>query len=234
MALPRLNDTPKYELVIPSTQKSALYRPFLVKEQKVLMMASESQDKKAILRAITDTINACVEDIDVTSLTTYDVDYIFTMIRTKSVGETSELNISCAECAHDNAVKVNLDNIEVKGEIRSNVVPLTDTINITMKHPSYEYLMNNTIKDDASTTEIMMNLIATCLDTVQDDEEMTKISDEPIEEVKAFIDALTTEQFTKITDYLEGIPTIELDISFDCEECNHHNERKLKGLEDFF
>lgn len=197
-------------------------------------MAGESQDKKAVLRAITDTIAACAEDIDMPSLTTYDVDYIFTMIRTKSVGETSELNITCSNCEHDNPVKVNLDDIQVKGELKDNRIALTDTISVKMKHPSYEYLMNNVAKNDDSPTEIMMHLLISCLDTVYDDEEMTKISDEPYEEVRNFVEALTSEQFTKITEYLEGIPTIELDIDFYCESCQHHNERKLKGIEDFF
>ena len=115
MALPKLNEVPKYDLVIPSLNETVRFRPFLVKEQKVLMLGYESQNKKEILKAIIETIDACVSgNVDLNRLTTYDVDYMFTKIRAKSVGETADIQISCSNCQEMNDVKVNLDSIEVK------------------------------------------------------------------------------------------------------------------------
>ena len=234
MALPKLNDSPQYDLVIPSTQKEVRYRPFLVKEQKVLLLAGESQDKKSVLRAIMDTISSCVEDVNINELTTYDIDYMFTMIRTKSVGESSKLMMNCSNCDADNEVEVKLDDIKVEGTIQDNEIQLTDSIIIKMKHPSYDYFLQNTIADNTPETEVMMELLINCIDTVSTDNEIIAIRDEPRQEIQDFIDSLTTTQFEKLTGYLQNMPSIKLDIEFYCSECNHHNERQLKGLEDFF
>ena len=234
MALPKLNDSPQYDLVIPSTQKEVRYRPFLVKEQKVLLLAGESQDKKSVLRAIMDTIGSCVENVNINELTTYDVDYMFTMIRTKSVGESSQLMMQCSNCSADNEVSIRLDDIKVEGTIQDNEIKLTDDITVKMKHPSYDYFLQNAITDDTPQTEVMMELLINCIDTVATEDEVIAIRDEPREEVKAFIDSLTTTQFEKLTGYLENMPSIKQDVEFYCTECNHHNERQLKGLEDFF
>ena len=116
MALPKLNDTPKYSVKIPSTQKTVRFRPFLVKEEKVLLLAMESDDTKDIVLAILDTISACVADnIDVKKLTTYDVEYLFTQIRAKSVGETTSVSIECESCKEKNQVTVDINSIQVHG-----------------------------------------------------------------------------------------------------------------------
>src|SRR5210317_1903295 len=113
MALPKLNDTPKYDIVIPSTKANVKFRPFLVKEQKVLLIAMESQDQTQILNAIVDTIRACAQsDINVAKLTAFDIEYLFTKIRSKSVGEKATVAIKCSECEHSNKVDVNLDKID--------------------------------------------------------------------------------------------------------------------------
>ena len=115
MALPKLNDVPKYEITIPSTDKKVYFRPFLVKEQKVLLIALESQDEKQILQAVVDTIKACIyEDIEIDKLAIFDLEYIFLQIRGKSVGETADLIMKCRECNHENKVKVDLEEIKIK------------------------------------------------------------------------------------------------------------------------
>src|SRR6056300_818118 len=117
MALPKLNETPKYEVEIPSTGKTVRFRPYLVKEEKVLMMAFESGDQKAALRAIVDTIEACIVDkIDATNLATFDVEYLFTQIRSKSVGESSTLMIKCKECEKQNEYKFDVSQVNVNVE----------------------------------------------------------------------------------------------------------------------
>src|SRR5210317_107060 len=114
MALPRINESPKYKVKIPSTGKEVFYRPFYVKEQKVLLMAMEAEDQELILKAMVDTIVACVEgQINPNHLSTFDVEYMFTKIRAKSVGETTNIFLECTECQHKNEVQLNLDNIEM-------------------------------------------------------------------------------------------------------------------------
>ena len=114
MALPRINETPNYDLIVPSTQQKISFRPFLTKEQKILLMALETQDNRKILGAITDTIAACSPNIDLSKLTTFDVEYIFTQMRAKSVGERSKVSIKCAECAHQNEISIDLEKIKMQ------------------------------------------------------------------------------------------------------------------------
>ena len=136
MALPRLNENSQYELTIPSNKEVIHYRPFLVKEQKVLMIAYESQDRGQILLGMLNTIEACVkEEVDVKKLSTFDVDYIFTQIRGKSVGETSDILIKCENvaCGTDNEVKINLESIKVDVGDRDMLIPITDDVSVRMR-----------------------------------------------------------------------------------------------------
>ena len=115
MALPQLkNDVPKYEMTVPSTGQKVKYRPFLVKEQKVLLVAFESQDNRQILNSMLDCLSSCVPDVKLTDLATFDVDYMFTQVRSKSVGETSTVMHACKECNEENEVKIRLDEIKVQ------------------------------------------------------------------------------------------------------------------------
>jgi len=237
MALPKLNDVPKYDLVIPSLNETIRFRPFLVKEQKVLMLGYESQNKKEILKAILETIDACVTgEFDLHRLTTYDVDYMFTKIRSKSVGETADIQISCQECQEMNDVKVNLDSIEVKDKKDTNVVKLTNSISVKLRHPTYSYFMQSStfFEEGRTQADIMMDLIVSCLDSVLTEEEAIKISDESNEEVIAFIDSLSTSQFEIITNWVENMPSLQAEIQFKCTHCDTENTKTLKGLDDFF
>jgi hypothetical protein len=237
MALPKLNEIPKYDLVIPSLNETVRFRPFLVKEQKVLMLGYESQNKKEILKAIIETIDACVSgDVDLNRLTTYDVDYMFTKIRAKSVGETADIQISCSNCQEMNDVKVNLDSIEVKDKKETNTVKLTDEISVKLRHPTYNYFMTSStfFTEGRSETDMTMDLIVSCLDSVLTEEEAIKISDESHEEVLAFVDSLSTSQFELITKWVENMPSLQTEIKFKCKHCDTENTKLLKGLDDFF
>ena len=237
MALPKLNEIPKYDLVIPSLNETVRFRPFLVKEQKVLMLGYESQNKKEILKAIIETIDACVSgNVDLNRLTTYDVDYMFTKIRAKSVGETADIQISCSNCQEMNDVKVNLDSIEVKDKKETNTVKLTDEISVKLRHPTYNYFMTSStfFTEGRSETDMTMDLIVSCLDSVLTTEEAIKISDESHEEVIAFVDSLSTSQFELITKWVENMPSLQTEIKFKCTHCDTENTKLLKGLDDFF
>ena len=188
MALPKLNDVPKYELTIPSTDKKVYFRPFLVKEQKVLMMALETQDDKQILKSITDTIEACLEeDINVNTLATFDVEYMFTQIRAKSVGETTEILAECTHCNAQNKVKVKLDDIKIDVNKDDQIIKLNELYTIKMRYPKYTSMISKD-EGETSVTKVLYNLVMTCLDELRTENEIIKFDDEPESEVVSFIE----------------------------------------------
>jgi hypothetical protein len=235
MALPRLNDAPQYELVIPSSGKPAKFRPFLVKEQKVLLIAFESQDKKQILNSVLDTIEACCPSIEKYKLTSFDVDYIFTQIRTKAVGESTTIVAKC-KCGHENDVLVNLDNAELKNMNEIDVIKITDDISLKMKWPSYYEIINNEIitSNTSSNTQIIYETIKMSIDSVMTEEELIQIKDETPEEIDTFINSLTTDQFNKINEFISNAPTLAYDLKYKCESCSAENKQTLEGIQDFF
>ena len=236
MALPQLNAAPKYELTVPSTGQDIYYRPFLVKEQKVLLIASESQDKKQVIKAILDTLQSCIEsDVDVGKLTTFDVDYIFTQIRAKSVGEKVDLKIKCTSCDEFNEVSINLEDVQVPKIEGSKVVELTDKISIKLQYPSYaQFLKNQKILNATSDTETVMEIIISCMQSIQTEEDNILLKDESREEIVKFLDSMTAEQFEKITEFVQKMPAMKQDVQFQCVHCEHDNDVELKGIDDFF
>lgn len=239
MALPRLNETIWYDLKLPSTGDIIHYRPFLVKEQKILLLAGESNQPKQVIRAITDTIKSCVqEDIDVISLSSFDIDYIFTRIRAKSVGETSELVVKCKECGEDNDVKIDIMKTKIVGDIEPQKIQLTDDILLEVHYPTYSDLMMNTDIFDAEgetkTNESSMNLIMSCMKTLYTEDERIELKNEPKQELVNFIDSLNADQFEKIAKFISSIPKLSYDLEFTCEHCNHENKMLMEGMDNFF
>ena len=233
MALPKLNDTPKYDVVIPSTQNKVRYRPFLVKEEKVLMMALETKDQRKALEAIVDTIEACVtDDIDAKKLTTFDVEYMFTQIRSKSVGETSKINIKCDECNSSIEVEVPIDDVKIELPKISNIVELTKDISIKMKWPAYSDMTE--FDTENPSMEDNFKMIGRCIDSVQTADENLSLKDESDEEVQAFLESLTSDQFKVIGAYMEKMPKLEHTLHYECSKCKTKKERKLSGISDFF
>ena len=235
MALPVLNEVPKYELTIPSTQEKVLFRPFLVKEQKILLLAYESKNRKQIVQAMLDTIGACAQTVDVMKLSTFDVDYIFTQIRAKSVGEKVELNVSCTECNTPNQTTVNLEEIVVDIPDRNMTVPITNEISIKLKYPNYGYYMaSSTFFEIETQSEMMTEIAISCLDSVMTEEENISIKDESKEEITKFIESLTSSQFEKISNFVQNLPTLKHTIHYNCINCGVENNKELEGLDDFF
>ena len=234
MALPKLNDVPKYELTIPSTDKKVYFRPFLVKEQKVLMMALETQDDKQILKSITDTIEACLEeDINVNTLATFDVEYMFTQIRAKSVGETTEILAECTHCNAQNKVKVKLDDIKIDVNKDDQIIKINELYTIKMRYPKYTSMISKD-EGETSVTKVLYNLVMTCLDELRTENEIIKFDDEPESEVVSFIENITTDQFDMLLKFVNELPSLKHDIEFKCESCNEENKLTLQGIADFF
>ena len=236
MALPRLNENSQYELTIPSKKQIVQYRPFLVKEQKVLLIAYESQDRRQILNAMLNTIEACLkEPLNVKALSTFDVDYMFTQIRAKSVGETSDILIGCTECETQNEVKINLEEIKIDVGETNNLIQLTDKISVRMRFPNYDYFISNDVLMGESTqSEQLMALVVSCLDAVETGDERISMQDESEEEIMGFLDSLTSEQFEKIAQFTLDLPKLEHEIAFNCKDCGADNKRTLRGIDDFF
>jgi len=238
MALPQLkNDVPKYEMTIPSTGQIVKYRPFLVKEQKVLLVAFESKDNKQILNSMLECLSTCVPDTKIADLATFDVDYMFTQVRSKSVGETSTLMHACEECNEENEVKIKLDSIKVKIEEGWKdivEVKISEDITIELKYPSYRDISLMSNNDDTSDTEMLMDTISACMKAVKTENEYLLIKDEPKEEVDKFINSLTNAQLEKIMNFAQNAPALTHVHTYKCEKCNEENNITLKGLQDFF
>ena len=236
MPLPTVNEVPKYTLTIPSTKQEVRYRPFLVKEQKVLLIALESQDDKQILSSIVDTIKACIIDpIDPLSLATFDIEYIFTRIRAKSSGETSKIKVKCSECGIDNDYTVELDKIQINVEKNDkNKVTLNDKYTLTLKYPMYSHMVKGDLADDAGYSETLYYLTLGCLDSLQSEEENFNFADETREDVENFLGSLTNNQFDMIMEFVNEVPQLIHDIKFTCTSCNHDNTYTLRGIQDFF
>lgn len=237
MALPKLsNDRPIYEMVVPSTKETVKFRPFLVKEQKSLLVAFESKDQKQILNSMLACIESCVPGVDVMKLATFDVDYMFTQVRSKSVGETSKVLSACTSCNEENEVTINLNDIEVKSDgLKTEMIEITNDISIEMKYPTYEDTLSFTQSDvEASASEMLFNSIASCLNAVQSKEENILLKHEPKEEIETFINSLTTAQLEKVTQFINKIPTLIHEQKYTCKKCGHENTLAMKGLQDFF
>ncbi len=234
--IPRLNDKPKYEMTVPSTGQEVKFRPYLVKEEKVLMMAFESNDQTASLNAVADTIKACTESVDIQNLKLYDVEYMFTKIRAKSVGEVVNLQISCKKCEHKNPAAINIDNIEVnKPEVDTNIIELSDTISVEMEWPKYQKMIqNNKIINQSSEVETIIELIADCIVYINTESEKISVKDEPREQLMSFIESMTNDQFGKLREYVEKMPSVEIDHTFKCTQCGEENAVKVRNISDFF
>ena len=187
MALPIVNELPKYEVTIPSTGKKTRFRPYLVKEEKALMMAFETGDQQTGLDAVIDTIVSCVDEpIDRNRLTTFDVEYLLLKIRSKSVGESINLNVKCKECETPNEHNIIIDDINVSNPKIDKIIKLTEDISIEMRYPSLNYV-SSISTEDLEKTESMFKVICNCIDAILTTEERISTKDETEEDIMKFL-----------------------------------------------
>lgn len=235
MALPKL-ETPTYRMQVPSSGKVVSFRPYLVKEEKVLLMALESQDEKQMIQAVKDIISACTfKELEVRDLTMYDLEYVFTQLRAKSVGEVSTVLLKCEECEAENEVSINLDTgVTVKkNEEVDNKIKLTDTIGVMMKHPNVDTMMEH-MTSDSKDVDKMFAIVCSCIDYIYQDDQIFDASEQSHQELREFIESLSSEQFAMMKKYIESMPSSVCDASFDCVSCQHHNKVELRGMVNFF
>jgi len=232
MALPQLNSA-RYETVIPSTGQSISFRPYLVKEEKVLMLALESQDQNMIMRAIKDVIEACVFDnIDINDLAIFDIESLFLHLRSKSVGENIDLKMKCSECESLSDVSINIDDIGTPEVKSDNKVMLTDTVGVVLKYPSFESISK--LGDELDTVDGAFKMVASCIDTIFDEDNVYDAKSETSKNIQEFLENLNSDQFKMLTGFFENMPALTHSLNFKCQHCGHDNEMELKGLQSFF
>lgn len=239
MSLPLLNEHPKYDFMIPSLGKKARFRPYLVKEEKVLLSAFSAKDKREGIKAIADTIAACsMGEVDPKDLTLFDLQYLFSKIRSKSVGENVELNIPCQKCEEKNSTYVDVDSIEFENysNAREQKLKLTDEISIEMKYPNYATILRNDkmFADSGNTAEETIQLAADVITTVLTPDSRIAMQDESKEDRIAFVESMTTEQFADVRKFIEAEPSLKFDIKFKCTKCGEDNHYVIRNFEDFF
>lgn len=234
MALPILQ-TSRFELELPISKKTISYRPFLVKEEKVLLMALESQNRKQIMNAMNDIVDACTfGEIKSKDLPVAELEYIFLKLRSKSVGETSHIGVKCQSCGETHETDINLDDIILDAkDVASTKIMLTDTIGVVMKYPNSNDVTRS-IDEKKSDVENTYSVIASCLDKVFDTENVYEVAGQTKQEVQQFIESLNKQQFEKIKQFFEKLPKLKHGVAFKCEKCGSDNDITLEGSESFF
>jgi citrate lyase gamma subunit len=238
MPLPKIA-TPTYELDLPSTGQTIKYRPFLVKEEKLLVIALESEDTKQITTAIKTVIKNCVETkgIKVESLPTFDIEYLFLNIRAKSVGEEIEVNIICPDDEETNvSIKLDVDDIKVKtNPDHTNRIKLDDSLMMEMKYPSLDqFIKNNFDMSSNNAMEQSFELVASCVDKIYNEEEVWAAADVTKKELMEFLDQMNSSQFKEIEKFFETMPKLSHTVKVKNPNTNVESEVILEGLSSFF
>ena len=238
MPLPTIS-TPTYELVLPSSNKKIKYRPFLVKEEKILILAMESQDTKQIARAVKDVISHCIlsRGIKVETLATFDIEYLFLNIRGKSVGEQIEVMVTCPDDSKTQVpMSINVDNIKVKtDEKHSTDIILDDVYTLRMKYPSLnEFIKNNFGAMQEMNVDDTFDLIASCIDQVYSEEESWASEECTKKELTTFVESLNSSQFKKVENFFETMPKLSHTVQVTNPNTKVESEIKIEGLQNFF
>lgn len=231
MPLPKI-ETPTYELTLPSTGELIEYRPFLVKEEKILLLAQESGEAKDIMRALKQIVASCTFDkVSPNDVPQYDLEYVFLQLRAKSVGETSKFSVKCEHCSEYNEVEVDLSTVEVTFPLQkdANKIQLTDNIGVILQPISFEK-----IEDIDSIADNFTKILALSIAQIYDQTQVYNSSDVSEKELIEFVESLSRTQVSKIEHFLENQPYLAKDIQFTCKACGKPNSVTLKGLDAFF
>jgi hypothetical protein len=238
MPLPKIS-TPTYELTLPSTKKTIKYRPFLVREEKILVIALESEDTKQITTAIKNVIQSCIQsrNIQVETLPTFDIEYLFLNIRGKSVGEEIEVSLVCPD---DNVttvdVMINIDDIKVEeSKDHTNIIKLGDNLMMELNYPSLdEFIKNNFDVSNKNQMEQSFDLIANCVDKIYNEEEVWDSSDVTKKEIIEFLEQMNSLQFKQIETFFETMPKLTHKVKVKNPKTKVESEVVLEGLSSFF
>ena len=237
MPLPKIS-TPTYELELPSTGKNIKYRPFLVREEKLLVLAMESEDTKQITEAVKEVIKNCIQTrgIKVENLPTFDIEYLFLNIRGKSVGEEIEVNLICPDDGETQVpATIDIDDIKViKSDDHNPQIELDSSVTMKMKYPSLDEFIKNNFDLSGSTMEQSFELIASCVDTIYTEEEVWNAADCTKKELLGFLDQLNSSQFKKIEKFFETMPKLSHEVTVVNPKTKVESKVVLEGLSSFF
>lgn len=240
MALPKI-DAPTYEISLPVSKKNVKFRPFLVKEQKILLMAMESGEKDVIENNIRQVLQNCSleQAIDVENLPLIDIEYYFLNLRARSVGEKVETKYRCENdvdgkpCGHINDVSFNILDTKVEfPEEMNDTIPLDGKIGIKMKYPEFSVIRK--LENAETITDVGFELVIDCIDYIYDEDNIYHAHETPKEELMQFLESLTKEQFDKIESFVDNMPKLEKKINFICSKCGFNHNINVQGLDDFF
>tara|TARA_B100000925_G_C21977878_1_gene460937 strand:+ start:635 stop:1357 length:723 start_codon:yes stop_codon:yes gene_type:complete len=239
MPLPKIN-TPTYELTLPSNGKKIKYRPFLVREEKILIMALETEDMKQVTDAVLTILNGCIitKGIKIEDLPSFDIEYLFLNVRAKSVGEKVEVNLTCPD---DNktsvTIDIDLDSIKVKKDKNhKKIVKLDDNLSLKLKYPTMDNFINNNFESSEDFTDIKttLKLITSCIDIIYNEEESWNGSDSTEKELIEFIEQLNTKQFQAIENFFSTMPKLTHSVKITNPKTNVQSTIILEGLAAFF
>ena len=240
MALPKI-DTPIYDLELPLSKKKIRFRPFLVKEQKNLLMAMESGERESIEQNVKQVLNNCTvtEGIDIEKLPVIDIEYYFLQLRARSVGEVVENKYRCNNiveektCGNVMETSLNLLDIKVEGVVEGNdVIQLTDTISIKLKYPEFSVL--NKLSKLTNVSEIAFEMIAESVEYIYDGEQFYYSHETSHEELIEFVETLSQKQFAKIEEFFSDLPKLQKNVEMKCSKCGFEHKLDVEGLESFF
>ena len=235
---------PKYKLTIPSTNKEVSFRPFLVKEEKILLIAMESDDETQMTDAIKNIIENCIDSkLDTNSMPMFDIEYIFLQLRAKSKGEVVDMSFECEKCKKPIPTKIDLSGIEItRTEGHTNKIQLSEDVGIIMKYPSMD--VQKAIKPDQTDVENIFDTISSCIDSIWDKETVYSTKDHTREELDKFLDSLPDKSFTKIQKFFDTLPVLKHTFELKCTNkngkskkasiCGWKSEKTLEGLGSFF
>ena len=241
--LPKL-DVPIYEMTLISTGKKIRFRPFLVKEQKLLLMVAQDEEGKDVVNIVKQILKNCiVDDVNVDELSTFDLEYLFLNLRARSVNEVVELKYKCNNLIKDeNGEQKQCGSIEkfdiklldmkpTKDKNHTNKISLSDKMGIVMKYPTFEMIAK---LEGKSEEEILMELLVDCIDYVYDEDNIYKTKDLPREEIIEFIDSMQQKDLEKLQNFFETAPKIKHNIDFSCKKCGYKEEITVEGIQNFF
>ena len=242
MGLPKL-DTPIFETTLISTGKKIKFRPFLVKEQKLFLMASQSEDAKEVVNTIKQVLSNCIlDDIDINSLPTFDLEHLFVQLRAKSVGEIVNLRYSCNNNVEDKyggtkvcggTVKIDLNLLEIKPTIdptHSSKIELSEKMGIVMKYPNFNIVEKLNIQTQAE----LLNLVTACIDYIYDEEQIYYAKDVSADELNEFIEEMQQTDLEKIQKFFETMPRLQTKHDFKCVKCGYQENINIEGIQNFF
>lgn len=237
MTLPKI-DAPIYELTLPMSKQKLKFRAFTVKEQKILMMAQESDDSEFTSNNVRQIIKNCsLSEIDVDNLNPIDIEYFFIQLRARSIGEIVESKYRCNNKVDDDIcgnlmdVKIDLLDIEVDYKDQKNVVQLTDTVGIKLKYPDFKAIKN--INEDSNLIEISMEVICNSIEYIFDEDNYYYPNETPKQEIVEFIEGLNIDQFKKIEEFFNNLPSLKKEIDVTCNKCGFKHHIRIEGLDNF-